>query len=389
MGVAVFLVSLALVLVVVEVASRKLLPNRYFVWPPNFSAKFDAGEVIRHGVDFPGKLTINSDGMRASLPEDDHDYRILAVGGSTTICVYLDDAKAWPRRLQDELNGALGEERVWVGNVGRPGHSTDEHILQAEMLLMQNPEIDALVLLVGINDFLRFLPRAGKPGERSSWAASGRRARLSRAFSFYPGWDGETPWYRRNFVTRISRLVSWHPLPLRAEGDVRPMGEKGEWLAFLRRYRARASALVEKLPDLRTGLAEYEDNLNRIVDVGSRQGVRVVLVTQPTLWRAGLSPEEEELLWAGGPPWNRMQYGDPYYSAGALAQGMQRYNAALLGVCRERGVECLDAAGVMPRTMDVFYDDAHFTEAGSAMLAGLLAEHLLEREAALRTGEGA
>jgi hypothetical protein len=166
------------------------------------------------------------------------------------------------------------------------------------------------------------------------------------------------------------------------------MDEKGEWLAYLRRYRARASALVSRLPDLRTGLAEYGENLDRIVDVARRQDVRLLFVTQPTLWRAGLSPEESGLLWAGGPPWDRMRYGAPYYSAEALARGMLLYNTALLNVCRERGVECLDAARALPRSVDVFYDDAHFTEAGSAMLAGSLAGYLLEREALLRPGGG-
>jgi lysophospholipase L1-like esterase len=393
-AVAVFFASLLVVLLLVEVASRKLLPNRFFVWSPNFTATFDAGEVIRHGVTFPGKLSINADGMRGDLPSDTQAYRILAVGGSTTICVYLDDAKVWPRLLQERLNVALGEAAVWVGNVGRPGHSTDEHVLQVEKLLAQDPEIDALVLLVGINDLLRFLPRADEPRQPSGlrqpsgWEEASPRERLGRAFSFYPGWDEETPWYLRNFVTRISRLVTWHPLPLRGEGNIRPMGEKAEWLAYLRRHRASASRMVPQLPDLRDGLAEYAANLNRIVDVAHREGVRVLLVTQPTLWRAGLSPEEASLLWAGGPPWNRMRHGAPYFSADALARGMLQYNAALLEVCREHRVECLDAAGRMPRTPAVFYDDAHFTEHGSELLAGLLSDHLLEREAALRAGGG-
>jgi hypothetical protein len=167
-AVAVFLVSLVVSLGLLELVSWRLLPNRYFVWPPNFSANFDAGDVIRSGIDFPGKLTINSDGIRGDIPTDPQTYRLLAVGGSTTICVYLDDSKVWTRLLQVRLNDALGEEIVWVGNVGRPGHSTDEHVSQVQKLLVQDPEIDAVVLLVGINDLLRYLPYAGKPTRLSS-----------------------------------------------------------------------------------------------------------------------------------------------------------------------------------------------------------------------------
>jgi len=371
-------VNLAVALVLIEGASRLLLPDRYFVWPPNFTATFDAGEVIGEGVTFPGKLTISADGFRGDSPTDAQVDRILAIGGSTTICVYLDDAKAWPRLLQRELNAGLGEERVWVGNAGRPGHSTEEHTLQVEKLLAQDPTIDALVLLVGVNDLLRFLPRAGKPGQASDWSRLDERTRVARAFSFYPGWDDETPWYRRNFVTRLARLASWHPIPMRAEGGIRPMGEKGEWVAFLRRYRARASAFRPNLPDLSRGIAEYVQNLHRIVDLAKAHEVAVWFVTQPVLWRAGLSAAEQASLWAGGPPWNQMQYGDTYYSAEALARGMQRYNDALLDVCRARDVPCVDAASVLPATSEIFYDDAHFTERGSALLADLLSARIRE-----------
>jgi lysophospholipase L1-like esterase len=382
----VFFGSLAAVLILVEVASRWLLPDGFFVWPPDFTATFDAGDVIRHGVEFPGKLTINSNGMRGDLPSDSTEFRVLAIGGSTTICVYLDDSKVWPYLVQERINDALGEEVAWVGNVGRPGHSTDEHVLQVEKLLAQDPEIDAVVLLVGINDLLRFLPRAKKPNQKSSWEMLDPQAKLRRAFSLFPGWDDDTPWYLRNFVARTWHFLTWHPLPLHGEGGVRPMDEKGEWVAYLRRHRARASVLLPELPDLRIGIEHYVENLNRIVDAAREEGVRVVFVTQPTLWRAGLSLAAKETLWAGGPPWNEMRYGDPYYSAEALADGMKQYNDALMDVCRGRQLECLDAAAVMPRNVDVFYDDTHFTEHGSALLAGLLADHLLERHLLHRRG---
>ena len=109
-------ISASLVLVAIEIASRILIQNQYLVWPPNFSVTFDAGDVIGEGVTFPAKLTINSIGLRGAPPADHYEYRILAIGGSTTICVYLDDTRAWPWLLQKTLNEELGREMVWVGN---------------------------------------------------------------------------------------------------------------------------------------------------------------------------------------------------------------------------------------------------------------------------------
>ncbi len=58
------------------------------------------------------------------------------------------------RLLLAEDNEALGKDSTWVGNVGRPGHTTGQHVLQVQKLLEEHSFVDAIVLLVGANDFL-------------------------------------------------------------------------------------------------------------------------------------------------------------------------------------------------------------------------------------------
>ena len=371
-GLVVFAVSLLLVAALVEWTSRRLLPDGYFVWPPGFHMTFDASDVIEHGVTFPSELTINALGMRGDLPGEGHAYRILAIGGSTTVCVYLDDAHAWPQLLQERLNGLLGPSQVWVGNVGRPGHKTAHHILQVEKLLPQYPEVDAVILLVGINDLLHWLVT---PDPAANLVPTPEQE-LGMAFSVFPGWDADTPWYRRNLIGRALWRLSWRPI--RGTEKLQPMDAHGVFQATLRHYRQRAGRLVDALPDLEPGRADYVQNLGRIVDVARARGVQVVFVTQPTLWREGLSADEQALLWAGGPPFWALREGADYYSVGALAEAMARYNASLLEVCRERGVGCIDAASGIPHSSEFFFDDAHFTEAGSARLADRIASGLLK-----------
>jgi hypothetical protein len=372
-AVALVTASLLITMAIAEGISRLLIPNRYFVWPPNFSTTFDAGENIPHGISFPSKLTINAAGMRGDLPGETHEYRILAVGGSTTICVYLDDARAWPFLLQEKTNGKHGREHVWVGNVGRPGHRTTQHILQLDRLLTQHPDIDMVVLLLGINDFL--IDLKFHQGFRRS-ASEDPHRNLLMSFSVFPGWDEDSAWYERNLVGRLRRLRSWQPLP--GVGKLRPMDEKGEFVAALRRDRQNAGRIRHDLPDLTLQLAEYAERLNEIIDIATNSEVRILLVTQPTLWSESLTPEERKLLWAGGPI-SDAPSGEPYYlSVEALADGIQGYNDVLLEVCRKRDIECLDSAAAMGRTTTIFYDDTHFTERGSAMLAGLISDYLLE-----------
>lgn len=371
-GLLVSLVSLLVVAALVEVTSRLLLPDGYYVWPPGFHMTFDAGGVIRHGVSFPAELTINAEGMRGDPPSEGHARRILAVGGSTTLCVYLDDAHAWPRLLQGRLNAALAPATAWVGNVGRPGHKTIHHILQVEKLLPQYPEIDTLVLLLGFNDFVPHLTALTHP---SLAVEPTPRQQLAMAFSVFPGWDADTPWYARNLLGRALWRLRWRPL--RGTEELQPMDAKGAFQATLRHYRQRAGRTLTRLPDLASGRAVFAANVGRVIDAAQRRGVRVVLVTQPTLWRPGLSAEALALLWAGGPPFYALREGADYYGVEALAEGMAAYNATLLHVCAERGALCIDAASQLPRSLEVFFDDAHFTEAGAARLADLIAERLL------------
>ncbi len=136
-----FLASLLFFLAVAEGAIRLLLPNDYYVWPPNFHRTFRPDPDVVHGATVPSQLTINAFGMRGDPPGPQYQYRVLAIGGSTTICGYLDDRKAWPYLVQERSNAALGPDTVWVGNVGRPGHTTHQHLLQVEKLLARHPEI--------------------------------------------------------------------------------------------------------------------------------------------------------------------------------------------------------------------------------------------------------
>ena len=105
----------------------------------------------------------------------------------------------------------------------------------------------------------------------------------------------------------------------------------------------------------------------------TREGrVATVVVNRPEKLNALSRGTLDELQDA----FNALRSGAEYYSAEALADGMQRYNRALLGICRQRAVECLDVATQLPRTPEVFYDDAHFTDHGAALLAELVSDHV-------------
>ncbi len=366
-----FVGSLAFFLAIAEVGARLSLPEGFYVWPPHFRETFSLGLNVLKGANDESNLTINAQGMRGDpLPEGER-YRLLAIGGSTTICTYLDDADAWPFLVQRRLEGELGDGSPWVGNVGRPGHATAHHRIQLEKLLGQYPEIDAVLMLVGINDMVSRLSFLRDP---IALPLQGTHQELRHAFSIFPGWDADSPWYRRTRIEQLLATRTWRLPGQRSQGPL--VDARGGFVVAARDYRRQATSFLEELPGLPDGLAGYERSLNEIVDRAQATGARLIFLTQPTLWKDGLTAEEEASLWMGGPRFDRMASDSAFYSVRALADGMWRYNETLLGVCRERGVECIDVASRLPRDGVVFWDDAHFTVEGSRRLAQLVSDYL-------------
>lgn len=373
-GIIALILCLALV-GLVELCLVLLTPRTYYVWPPNLRAMFRPDPQITPGVHGEKQFSINSEGIRGDEFSREQQYRILAIGGSTTECLILDDGEVWPRLVQDFVNTRQNRITVWVGNIGKSGHNSRHHIYQVQKLLPQYPNIDAIILLVGINDLtLRLREDAGYvPYEAAP--PDFQMQVFHMAFSLFPSWEGTGPFYQRSEIWRRLKL-----LKQRVGSDWTPyvQDQRGNNYVVWRAHRASASELVDLLPDLTSALREYSQNLRSIVRLAAERNVRVILMTQPALWHQGLSPELTKLLWLGGIGDFQAHPGSRYYSVDSLSLAIAKYNDTVLALCRELSIECVDLASQLPRNTDTFYDDVHFNEKGSRSVAEILARHLLE-----------
>ncbi|HEX9940404.1 MAG TPA: GDSL-type esterase/lipase family protein [Thermoanaerobaculia bacterium] len=364
---ALALVSALLALAAGEAILRLLSRDAFYVWPPHLHQELHPTPDIMPGVSGTSRFEINSLGLRGDELSDARDVRILALGGSTTECLYLDQTEAWPHLLQERLG-----PRVWVGNAGRSGRNTRHHRLQAEKLLDQLPSLDAVIVLVGVNDLSIRLSRD------TAWApvdfASPEEVDplIQEAFEIRPPQFAAGAFYKRTALHQALKKLGRR---LRTGGATQdPSGRKYQvW----RQHRREAPAMRDRLPDLAPALAEYAENLRAIARSAAQHGVRIVFVTQPVLWRDDLPQDLQRLLWMGGVGRFQEEGGHEYYSVSALAAGMDAYNRTLLATCREiPGAVCVDLASLLPRDTTVFYDDVHFNEAGSRRVAGILAQRL-------------
>ncbi|MFI5340762.1 MAG: SGNH/GDSL hydrolase family protein [Candidatus Methylomirabilales bacterium] len=340
-------------------------PQQFYVRRPNLRRTFSPLEDVMPGVRGPTRFITNSLGIRGDEFAESQQYRILAVGGSTTECVYLDQDRAWPSLIQRILVEATGL-RVWVGNVGVSGHTTRDHIVYLKYLLPQYPRIDAVVVLAGINDFSLRTSHADydplylkRPGAE--------REVMRKAFYVLPSrFEGAI--YRKTALWNLGRQIQLYFSGPRQD-------RRGEVYRTWRSDRQQAT-LVDQLPDLEPGLDEFRRNLTTLVDLAATRGVRLIFLTQPFLWRDDLTVRETDLLIMGRAASKPGEEERRYYTVRALQEGMSRYNQATLEVCRARGVECIDLAARVPRTLDAFFDDVHFNDGGAKLVAQIVSNSL-------------
>ena len=368
--------SLVLALGLAELVLRRTIPRAtaFYLWEPSVEKRFQPRPELVPGVEGPSVFRTSSIGLRADELTPAHDVRILALGGSTTECSLLDQSEAWPQIVQQRLGEQFPDRGVWVGNAGASGRHARDHRAQLRYLLPQLPELDVLVLLVGVNDLM--LPLAQGPAfdPRYMERPGSERELLLRAFRLLPlEIEERLPFWKRTALWRLGAQVRdrWFPAPVVFDGE-------GVAFQTWRTYRRETPNLRPELPDLDDALDEYRRNMRALIEAGRAAGARVVCATQPFLWRTDLPAEMAALCWMGGAGPYQERPGSEYWALGALAEGMTLYNGALLELCAEANVACVDLEPLLAKDTSAFYDDVHFNEAGARLVAEAIADELAQ-----------
>lgn len=378
--IALLLISTLAAILISEIVLRALWNHKgYYVRPPYLRLIFKPSPGIMPGIDGESRFITNSRGIRGDEFSHDQTYRILAIGASATECLYLDQSEAWPYLLQKKLNESSHYHGVWVGNVGKSGLNTREHILEMRYLLSQYPKIDAVIMLIGVNDFLMRLSQDINYNPQFLDQPGSEEQLLRRAFSILPErYDDTLPFYRRTAIWHLARKFKQLVFQSRQVPSWQVEDGPGKGYITRRELRRNAVTFRNALPDLSSALEEYTRNINSIIDLATHKSIRLILVTQPVLWKPGLSKQLNDLLWLGVANAKNVEVGKEYYSVEALATGMGMYNETLIRTCLIRQVECFDLASLLPKDTTVFYDDCHFNESGSEKVAKALSEYILQ-----------
>jgi lysophospholipase L1-like esterase len=301
----------------------------------------------------------NAYGLRTDAaipgPKAPGTRRLLCLGASTTDQATQNLEDTWCAKLAATLSLQLRDSgiRIESASYGRGGYRSVDLLAWAEDSLLAI-EPDVVVVLTGIND----LAWNGGPGYRyqglDSALAHSRRVRGPKP-ERPPGILRRACPVALQLCQRLALAVRGRPSSL-------------EWhsanLPRLRRdyRRLPAADTMTRDPD---PIVEFREATDSLLGFLGARGIAAVLLGQPVLWSPGLGQAERDALWFGV----ATPTGSIRPSLEWLAREMERYNAESERMARDRHAAYLDLDRRIPKTLEYFFDDCHFTDRGSDRVA--------------------
>src|SRR5437870_6998435 len=161
-------VVLLLLAVAAELAARWWLRHRslYYVFPPGLRLRLHPDPEVFPQLEPLVRFEVNRHGERGGevprVRSGARLYRALVAGGSQPEGYLLDQDSSWPGALQRLLQRPhclqrLRASQVHVGNIARSGVGSEALDLILARVLPRYRRLQAIVLLVGASDVLRWL----------------------------------------------------------------------------------------------------------------------------------------------------------------------------------------------------------------------------------------
>lgn len=124
------------------------------------------------------------------------------------------------------------------------------------------------------------------------------------------------------------------------------------------------------------GLKDFLKHLEEIILIARGHRVRLVLMTEPSVYQENLPREIDEKLWMGWLGATRSLRIN--LSPEFLFREMDRFNNAVRELSRKDAVELIDLEREIPKDLEHFYDDVHFTPRGAQRVAEIITSYLLK-----------
>ena len=344
--------SLLLTFVLLEIGARLWLnylatPDQYdryilftsidpkdFAFTPHQYLDYYPTPNYRKGQTFHNSLGYRNDEI--SLEKPSTVFRIVALGGSSTYDVRIEDnKKIFTAQLERLLKEEYGYQNVEVINAGVPGYNSWEILINLEFRVLDlNP--DLVIIYEGTNDVHARLV------EPSAYRGDGSGRRQPWQIPPVQIWEHST------FLRILSRMTNYS-----RQVSVDDFVSSPTFLSWPYEFRLSENDLdpaeiLEKNPPI-----YFQRNLENMIAVAKEHGIEVLFST-----------------WASSP------YLNDYASKDYYRQGFQENNVIVKEVATRHHIPLFDFAQVMPQDAKYWADGRHNNEAGALEKATLFAEFI-------------
>ncbi len=263
------------------------------------------------------------------------DYNVFCIGGSTTQ-YQNSQGEDWPSLLEGILKEKLRTDSIAVHNFGMQWYTT-LHTLINYQANLKHSKHDVLIVMHNINDLLH-------NADFSSFSKGTFRLDYGH---FYGPMKNVFKRERNLFISLLN--------------------------AFGKYWYQEPTLIVDQKEF--PGLISFERNLNSIIDLANYNGIKVVLMTQPNILHPGIDDEIKSRCQminteavGSGKKWS--------YETGI--RGMKLYNDLIRQVAQKRNVLLVDLEPLVPKNLDYFSDEVHYTDRAFPVVAQEIARVLLE-----------
>lgn len=287
------------------------------------------------------------------------DVRVLCIGASTTDQPTQETRDTWCAQLQVLLQEKFSPQRVRIetATFAHGGWRMADLVARVPSVLDEfHP--DVVTVLMGVND-LTFNGGGGYTYEGiAERVASIQSREASLGRGLWHQCEVVSQLCRRLIVLKqrvyswlhidLSRSLEWHSRNLQ---NLRREYQQYEYVEVLQR----------KLDPLR----EFEDGVDAVLTLLDQRGIAAVVLGQPILWKQTMTEAERLALWF----FVETPAGRVRPSGAWLQQEMGRFNDAQMRVASKHRASYLNLDEVIPKDLDHYFDDCHFTDLGSRRVA--------------------
>ena len=268
------------------------------------------------------------------------------MGGSTTRNASLPRQDRYPNVLQHLLEKYYPELNIQIFNAGMNWYTTKHSLINYSTDLMEWKP-DLVIVMHAINDLYR-----------SFTDTDYSTTPYDRYWSHYygPSINGAKPptffkWFFQRFFSRFSRC----------------------WFSEIR-YQEKNMPLHTYV-----SIKDFSRYFQKLAHYLKSDNVGIVLLTQPYLYKKEMSAEEVSTLWFGREfcTKNRGLFRYYYPSPLSLRNAMDAFNLATKELSVDADLLLIDLESALPKDLQYFSDDVHYTKLGARRVAEIVADKLI------------